>query len=113
MISSSSVDDCIYLSTTIGTNVMDILKDNFPESKFVFMSSAVKFSKIAENKGISHVRLGPTYEWDTAAGQCIVEESGGVFLTRIYRDFPMVLTNNFSTAHFLYLKEIYLTIEVY
>ena len=25
-------------------------------------------------------RLGPTMEWDTAAGQCVVEQSGGVVL---------------------------------
>ena len=104
MISSSSVDDCIYLSTTIRTNVMNILKDNFPESKFVFMSSAVKFSKIAENKGHFSLRLGPTYEWDTAAGQCIVEESGGVFLNENLQRFSYGLNKKFLNGPFFIFK---------
>ena len=27
-----------------------------------------------------YVRLGPTSEWDTAAGQCVLEEAGGAVL---------------------------------
>ena len=28
-------------------------------------------------QGDFYPRLGPTHEWDTAAGQCIIEEAGG------------------------------------
>ncbi|MCX7125769.1 MAG: 3'(2'),5'-bisphosphate nucleotidase CysQ [Gammaproteobacteria bacterium] len=41
------------------------------------MNSALKFGLIACGKGDLYVRFGPTSEWDTAAGQCIVEEAGG------------------------------------
>jgi len=39
--------------------------------------SSLKFCMIAEGKADVYPRLGPTMEWDTAAGQIIVEEAGG------------------------------------
>jgi 3'(2'), 5'-bisphosphate nucleotidase len=42
--------------------------------------SSLKFCEIAEGAADLHPRTGPTSEWDTAAGQCIVEQAGGVVL---------------------------------
>ena len=33
--------------------------------------------RVAEGLADIYPRLGPTSEWDTAAGQCILEEAGG------------------------------------
>ncbi|MBL0040638.1 MAG: 3'(2'),5'-bisphosphate nucleotidase CysQ [Xanthomonadales bacterium] len=44
------------------------------------MGSALKFGLIAEAAADLYLRFGPTSEWDTAAGQCIVEEAGGAVL---------------------------------
>lgn len=41
------------------------------------ISSAVKFCLIAEGKADIYPRFGRTMEWDTAAGQAIVEAAGG------------------------------------
>lgn len=41
------------------------------------LGSALKFGRIAEGKADYYLRYGPTHEWDTAAGQCIVELAGG------------------------------------
>jgi 3'(2'), 5'-bisphosphate nucleotidase len=41
------------------------------------MGSALKFGLIAEGAADLYLRFGPTSEWDTAAGQCLVEEAGG------------------------------------
>jgi 3'(2'), 5'-bisphosphate nucleotidase len=32
---------------------------------------------IARGDADAYLRLGPTCEWDTAAGQCVLEEAGG------------------------------------
>lgn len=40
-------------------------------------SSAVKFCLIASGEADIYVRCGPTMEWDTAAGDLIVERAGG------------------------------------
>jgi len=39
--------------------------------------SALKLCLVAEGRGDLYPRLGPTMEWDTAAGQAIVEAAGG------------------------------------
>jgi 3'(2'), 5'-bisphosphate nucleotidase len=39
--------------------------------------SSEKFCLIAEGQGDLYARFGPTYEWDTAAGQAILEAAGG------------------------------------
>jgi 3'(2'), 5'-bisphosphate nucleotidase len=43
----------------------------------IVMGSALKFGLIAEGSADLYVRLGPTGEWDTAAGQAILEAAGG------------------------------------
>ncbi len=43
--------------------------------------SALKFGLLAEGKADMYCRFGPTSEWDTASGQCILEELGGAVLT--------------------------------
>ena len=42
------------------------------------LGSALKFSLIAEGKADIFPRTSPTYEWDSAAGQAIVEGAGGI-----------------------------------
>ena len=43
----------------------------------IAIGSSQKFCLVAEGTADIYARFGPTSEWDTAAGQCIVEEAGG------------------------------------
>nr|WP_256515639.1 3'(2'),5'-bisphosphate nucleotidase CysQ [Alsobacter ponti] len=43
--------------------------------------SSLKFCLIAEGEADIYPRLGPTMEWDTAAGHAVVTAAGGVVLT--------------------------------
>jgi 3'(2'), 5'-bisphosphate nucleotidase len=43
----------------------------------ISMGSALKICIVAEGRGDVYPRLGPTYEWDTAAAQCVIESAGG------------------------------------
>ena len=45
------------------------------------LGSALKFGRIAEGQADVYMRRGPTMEWDTCAGQAIVEAAGGQVLT--------------------------------
>ncbi|MCS6822816.1 MAG: 3'(2'),5'-bisphosphate nucleotidase CysQ [Cytophagaceae bacterium] len=62
----------------------------------ISIGSSLKFCFIAEGKADIYYRHGPTMEWDTAAGQAILEAAGGVMLNmqneRFYYNKPM-LTN--------------------
>lgn len=41
------------------------------------VNSSLKFCLLAAGEADLYPRMGPTNEWDTAAGQCILEEAGG------------------------------------
>lgn len=45
------------------------------------MSSSLKFAIIAAGEADLYPRLGPTMEWDTGAGQAILEAAGGCVLS--------------------------------
>ena len=42
------------------------------------LGSSLKFCKLAEGGMDVYPRFGPTSEWDTAAGQCVLEAAGGI-----------------------------------
>jgi len=44
------------------------------------LGSSLKFIRIAAAEADLYLRLGPTSEWDTAAGQCVLEQAGGAVL---------------------------------
>ena len=46
------------------------------------MGSALKFCLVAEGRADVYPRTGPTFEWDTAAAQAVVEAAGGGVSTR-------------------------------
>jgi 3'(2'), 5'-bisphosphate nucleotidase len=49
----------------------------FGEVALISAGSALKFALVAEGNADLYPRFGPTMEWDTAAGQCLLEQSGG------------------------------------
>lgn len=44
------------------------------------LGSSLKFCRIAEGRVDFYPRFGPTSEWDTAAGQCVLEAAGGAVI---------------------------------
>jgi 3'(2'), 5'-bisphosphate nucleotidase len=56
------------------------LKYEKGETDVVYSGSSVKMCWVAEGKAHEYPRYGRTMEWDTAAGQAIVELAGGRFL---------------------------------
>lgn len=48
--------------------------------EFVPAGSSLKFCRIAEGAADIYPRLGPTCQWDTAAGQAVLEAAGGCVL---------------------------------
>jgi 3'(2'), 5'-bisphosphate nucleotidase len=49
----------------------------YGEVEFISAGSSLKLCLVAEGRADIYPRTGPTMEWDTAAGQAIVEISGG------------------------------------
>jgi 3'(2'), 5'-bisphosphate nucleotidase len=62
--------------------------------------SSLKFCLIAEGKADIYPRFGPTNEWDTAAGQGVLEAAGGEVVTTDNR--PLLYGKpRFSNPHFI------------
>jgi len=59
---------------------VDNLKNQYEKIEFINIGSSLKFCLIAEGKADIYPRLAPTMEWDTVAGQAIVEQSRGKVL---------------------------------
>lgn len=64
----------------------EVLKQ-YPVVQSIPMGSSLKFCVLAEGKGDIYYRYGPTMEWDTAAGQAILENSGGKVLDVNHQPF--------------------------
>lgn len=56
---------------------IDALLQQIGAHEIVSVGSALKFARLAEGAADFYPRLSPTSEWDTAAGQVIVEAAGG------------------------------------
>lgn len=54
------------------------LLNSYNVSEAISIGSSLKFCLVAEGKADIYYRHGPTMEWDTAAGQAIVEAAGGI-----------------------------------
>ncbi len=51
------------------------------EIEVIAQGSSLKFCRLAEGSLDVYPRLGPTAEWDTAAGQCVLHAAGGAVLS--------------------------------
>jgi len=53
------------------------LLSNYDVADSISVGSSLKFCMVAEGKADIYYRHGPTMEWDTAAGQAVLEGAGG------------------------------------
>ncbi|HEY0333540.1 MAG TPA: 3'(2'),5'-bisphosphate nucleotidase CysQ [Stenotrophomonas sp.] len=58
----------------------DALLSRMGEVEVLAQGSSLKFCRIADGELDVYPRFGPTSEWDTAAGQCVLEAAGGQLL---------------------------------
>jgi 3'(2'), 5'-bisphosphate nucleotidase len=65
-----------HLSREVQQHI-DQLKNVYGEVDCISVGSSIKQCWVAEGKAHEYPRFGRTMEWDTAAGQCILEQSGG------------------------------------
>ncbi len=56
------------------------LQTRFSDIRRIQRGSSLKICAVAEGSAHIYPRMGPTMEWDTAAGQAVVEAAGGLML---------------------------------
>ena len=67
------------VSHTMKPEALERLKADFGVVHATPMDSSIKLVRIAEGAADLYKRTGPTMEWDTCAGQAILEAAGGRF----------------------------------
>mgnify|MGYP000743016715 CR=1 FL=1 len=55
----------------------EVLLEKYKVTDTISVGSSLKFCMVAEGKADIYYRHGPTMEWDTAAGQAVVQGAGG------------------------------------
>ncbi len=63
------------------SHISDALRDflgKLPNHQAISRGSSLKFCAVAAAEADLYPRFGPTMEWDTAAGQAVVEAAGGM-----------------------------------
>lgn len=69
------------------------------------LGSSLKFCRLAEGALDVYPRFGPTSEWDTAAGQAILEGAGGVVLDPAGRPFRYNQRDSLLNGDFIALGD--------
>lgn len=73
----------------------------FSSLNLLFCGSALKFCWVAEGLADIYPRFSSTFEWDTAAGQCILNESGGLVIDNTGQELQYNLSTSLQKANFL------------
>ena len=71
----------VVASRSHGHRALADLCETMAVTEDVSVGSSLKFCLLAEGKARLYPRFTPTCEWDTAAGQAVLEAAGGVVLT--------------------------------
>ena len=67
--------------------VLNSISKNFNEINIIEAGSSLKLCRVAEGLADIYCRMGPTYQWDIAAGQAVAEAAGGALKALDGNDF--------------------------
>jgi len=76
------------------------------EYRFVAAGSSLKFCRLAQGQADIYPRIGPTSQWDTAAGQAVLEEAGGAVLDPSGRPLAYGLLRPALNPNFVALGDV-------
>jgi len=71
----------IICSRSHKSDELEVFLQSIGKHQIINAGSSLKFCSIASGDSDIYPRFNPTSEWDTAAGQCIVESAGGFVKT--------------------------------
>jgi 3'(2'), 5'-bisphosphate nucleotidase len=80
--------------------------DRMGEAEPIGLGSSLKFCRIADGGLDVYPRFGPTSEWDTAAGQCVLEGAGGALFDPQGRPFRYNQRQGVLNGDFIALGDV-------
>ena len=93
-------------SRSIPSKKMQDIMNQYSINQIKPCGSALKFGLLAEGLADLYIRLEPCYEWDTAAGQVILEGAGGAFFDINLNEFDYNKPNFLNSDGFVSLANI-------
>ena len=91
----------IAISRSHHSELIDQMLEEIKDYKMIEKGSSLKFCLIAKGDADCYPRFGPTSEWDTAAGQAIVNFAGGYVLTSTGETIKYNLKQSFLNSNFI------------
>ena len=76
-------------------------REGYGRVESISAGSSLKFCLIAEGLADIYPRFGPTMEWDTAAGQAIVEQAGGYVMDVVSKESLRYNKSNLMNPWFI------------
>tara|TARA_Y100001960_G_scaffold29500_1_gene25743 strand:+ start:698 stop:1522 length:825 start_codon:yes stop_codon:yes gene_type:complete len=90
-----------FLTSRSHSNDESLILDKLESYEVIRAGSSLKFCLIASGKADAYLRLGPTAEWDIAAGDAIVKFAGGVMVDLQNRNIVYNVSENLINPYFL------------
>ncbi len=87
-------------------NLEQRLTTRFDQVERLGIGSAIKFCRMAEGAGDIYACFGPTSEWDTAAGQALIEAAGGRMFSLAQQPFRYNQRDSLINAGFYVLGDV-------
>ncbi|MFB2537750.1 MULTISPECIES: 3'(2'),5'-bisphosphate nucleotidase CysQ [unclassified Acinetobacter] len=88
--------------------IIDLLEEKNIEYELCFAGSAYKFCMMLEHQIDVYPRLHPTCEWDTAAGQGLLQSIGGEVFDLVHRPFMYNQRHRLLNGHFIAVRHVVL-----
>ncbi len=79
-VNNRRIDRVAVRSRSHASEEEETLLNSYGVGDSIAVGSALKFCMVAEGKADIYYRHGPTMEWDTGAGQAVIEQAGGRLL---------------------------------
>ena len=84
---------------------LEQLQESFGAVEKIQAGSALKFCRLAEGRGDIYPRFSPCCEWDTAAGQALVEAAGGAVVNLQFEPLRYNAGSSVASPHFYALGD--------
>ncbi len=91
----------VAISRSHPSELIDHILEEIKDYEMIEKGSSLKFCLIAKGDADCYPRFGATSEWDTAAGQAIVNFAGGYVLTSTGESIKYNLKQNFLNSNFI------------
>lgn len=95
----------VIVSKKSGIDKLQVFLSELDNHELIYYGGSLKLCLVAEGRVDIYPRLGLNCEWDTAAGQCIVEQAGGLVVDLDFKSLRYNTKDSLYNPYFLVLGD--------